>query len=497
MEGWLGASLLVAGFLALCRLLGLLASARRVLDISNAAFTVMGNPTLDEDTREQEMQRHAISLFGLFLRLFVGGAVAVLIPAGCLWLLDLAGWLSLEASLDTGFSLTFILLVTVVSIITWLAWRHFHSQETKQAQPGSEYSAMDRLLHRAAFASVPLQVALSGLEDRLYRRRLDHSAMERPVFIAGLPRSGTTLVLELCYQTGEFATHTYRQMPFVLTPLFWESFSKRFQKKTEARERAHGDGMLVSTDSPEALEEIVWMAFWRQHYEPTAIRPWPGNAEVDRFTPYLRRHMAKIVALSGSNTPHLRYLSKNNLNIARISWLLRVFPDARIVVPFREPRQHAASLLRQHGNFLAQQRQDSFILDYMRAIGHFDFGLNLRPVDFDGWLENARQHDPETLGFWLAYWAAAYRALLREAEDPRVQLLDFDALCSAPDTGLQALAGFLDLAMPDKLLVQATRLRVAETHALEQSGVAPTLLREVLGLYESLQLRTMPHSACG
>src|SRR5690606_32311264 len=100
--------------------------------------------------------------------------------------------------------------------------------------------------------------------------------------------------------------------------------------------------------------------------------------------------------------------SKNNLNIARTGWLLEHFPDARIIVPFREPTEHAASLLRQHKNFLARHRDDPFTLEYMTAIGHFDFGENLRPINFNDWLATAAELDPTTLDFWLAYWVAAY-----------------------------------------------------------------------------------------
>ncbi len=29
--------------------------------------------------------------------------------------------------------------------------------------------------------------------------------------------------------------------------------------------------------------------------------------------------------------------------------------------------------------------RDPFARRYMEAIGHYDFGANLRPIDFDGW----------------------------------------------------------------------------------------------------------------
>ena len=82
--------------------------------------------------------------------------------------------------------------------------------------------------------------------------------------------------------------------------------------------------------------------------------------------------------------------------MARIGFLLATWPDATIIVPVREPVQHAASLLRQHGRFLEIHARDRFARDYMRGIGHFDFGANLLPVDFDGWLSAAVHTDPLT-----------------------------------------------------------------------------------------------------
>lgn len=488
MEGWIGASLLVIGFVIVCRVFRLVESARRVFSVSGAAFAVMGDPTLDEDSKERAMQRHAIHLFGLFLRLVIGGGLALALPIGTLWIAERAGWISLQASLETGLSLPFILVVTAVSILAWLGWKRLRANTDEASATASDYSTVDRMLHRVAFASVPVQIGLSTTENRLYRRRLDGLEPERPVFVTGLPRSGTTLLLEMCHQTGEFVAHTYRQMPFVINPLMWNAFSKRFRRNAAARERAHGDGMLIATDSPEALEEMLWMPFWKEHYGRSAITPWSPQEEAAAFLPFFRGHMTKMLALpaDGGAQPR-RYLSKNNLNIARIDWLRAAFPDARFVVPFREPRQHAASLLRQHRNFLAQHRQDPFVREYMAAIGHFDFGENLRPVNFNGWLDADKIPDPETLDFWLAYWTSAYRALQRESDSVRVRMLDFDVLCATPESSLRSLAAFLELEAPERLVHQADRVRPPREHSIDTAAVDQEILQKALALYEELR----------
>ena len=101
----------------------------------------------------------------------------------------------------------------------------------------NRYSLPDRLLHSLAFGSQNLQLELTGLEDRMFARQLEGLELQRPVFIAGLPRSGTTLLLNALGQSGVFASHRYSDMPFVLLPLLWNRFARHFSRADEVRER--------------------------------------------------------------------------------------------------------------------------------------------------------------------------------------------------------------------------------------------------------------------
>jgi hypothetical protein len=288
----------------------------------------------------------------------------------------------------------------------------------------NRYSILDRLLYTLAFSTRQAQIGMADLEDIIFRDQLTHHALDRPIFITALPRAGTTLLLELCVASGACASHTYRHLPFVLLPLLWHRLSKGFRRADVPRERAHGDGMLVSVDSPEAFEEMVWLAFWPEHYKRDRILPWQEE-EHSVFRDFLENHCKKIVAVSAtgdddrSDCPgtSLRYVSKNNGNIARLPWLVRHFRDALFVIPFRDPVQHCASLRRQHLNFLEIHRRDAFARTYMKGIGHFDFGDNLRPVDFAGWLDISPYRNPLQMDFWLAYWRVAYGSLIDAATE--------------------------------------------------------------------------------
>jgi hypothetical protein len=301
--------------------------------------------------------------------------------------------------------------------------------------------------------------------------------------VTALPRAGTTLLLETIESLPEFASHTYRNMPFVLCPMLWNKFSSQFRRSGKVQERAHQDGILVTTDSPEAFEEMVWKAFWRGHYERDHIRPWAEN-DPDFFD-FLRNHMRKIIALSESKTDFaLRYISKNNLNIARTDILLKNFSDAVIIVPFREPLQHAASLLHQHENFLEIHRNDRFARQYMAGIGHYDFGENLRPVDFNGWLARSSFREPTKLPFWLEYWFETYSHL---AIQDGIYLLCYEDLCAAPSDSLARLADVLQTSHRAALLNIASRIRPPQSHSVNVEPAAQGLLNKAQELYQLLR----------
>lgn len=322
------------------------------------------------------------------------------------------------------------------------------------------YSMLDRMVHNLAMSQFEMQKSLSNLEDRGFERNHAAVSASNPVFITSLPRAGTTLLLEIIAAAPDFVSHTYRDMPFLLCPLTWDRMSRRFRKTGEARERAHGDGMLFSYDSVEAFEEILWLAFWPEHFKKSKIVPWEPEEENEEFAIFLRQHMRKMIALRQqrmNTTAVQRYVSKNNTNIARLGWLQQWFSDATIVIPYREPNGHISSLIRQHKRFLEAHRTDPFIQCYMETIGHLEFGRALRPIDFDGWLARRSDLDPTTPAFWAEYLINAYEGVIRSSGQSTV-IFSYDRLCADPKTGLAVLENKIGLEK-DVLSPAAERFR--------------------------------------
>ena len=359
------------------------------------------------------------------------------------------------------------------------------------------YSKLDRFLHYLAFSGIEVQQALSDIEARLYARRLEGIELDRPVFITALPRAGTTLLLETLGALDVFATHTYRNMPFLLIPLLWDALSRRFRVSDTVVERAHGDGMTIGFDSAEAFEEVVWRAFWPEKYLEDRIATWTATDEdVHReFEPFIKTHMAKMIALRAVQKPNAgRYLSKNNANIARIPKITRLFPDAAILVLFRNPIDHVASLSRQHLNFSKIHAAEPFTRRYMADIGHFDFGANLRPIDFGHWLSREELKPTHTADFWLAYWCAAYAHILARLCD-NVTLVSYDSLCANPAPILRRIGDAIGIGESTELIALADRFRTPTRYDADALDIDQSLLGAASELHRELQTRSIGHIA--
>lgn len=302
-------------------------------------------------------------------------------------------------------------------------------------------------------------IGMGNLETWALADEIAAVKVEAPVYVAGLARAGTTIALEILASHPQVATHLYRDFPPVFTPFWWNWFVERSRRgqAPEPAERAHKDGIMVTADSPEAREETIWMAFFRHLHDPAqsnVLGRDTGNPEFEKFYP---EHIRKLLLARGRQ----RYLSKGNYNITRLGYLHRLFPDARFVVPVRDPVWHIASLMKQHRLFSEGERGNPRALDYMRRVGHFEFGLDLRPIN-TGNDEKVREIEAlwagrDAVRGWARYWAMIYGhvaetlekdAALREA----TMVLRYEELCETPAETMKAMMRHCGLEADEKTI---------------------------------------------
>lgn len=285
---------------------------------------------------------------------------------------------------------------------------------------------------------------LGDIESNAFAAELDKIRIERPIYVTGLARAGTTILLELLASRPGVATHRYRDFPPLYTPVFWNrAFAHIYRADTPPAERAHKDRILVTPDSPEAMEEVLWMRFFPDCHKPGGRQVLDASTGNPAFERFYRDHLKKILLVRGGR----RYLSKANYNISRLAYLLKLFPDARFVVPVREPLWHIASLIKQHRLFTAEERRDQRILKHMQRVGHFEFGLDRRAIDLgDGVAAEVEElwRQGEEVRGWARYWASLYRFVIAQRQnDPKLadatMIVRYEDLCDAPARTLEAV----------------------------------------------------------
>ena len=337
-----------------------------------------------------------------------------------------------------------------------------------------DYSFLDRLLHRVALGSKRIGKLWFDLEQSKADRS-PKPAIAKPVFIAGMARSGSTILLNALYGTGQFRSLTYRDMPFILMSGTWKGISGNIQAKAEKTERAHGDRLMVDFDSPEAFEEVFWRTFHGEAYiynDRIIAHDVPATVR-GKFKQFIRH-----VLLSHDSDGQTRYLSKNNNNLLRLGSIKQALPDAVLLLPFREPLQQALSLQRQHQLFLEKHAEDHFSMNYMNWLGHYEFGLGHKQYVYG---ESRNSLDPTTLDYWLLCWHEAYEYALRTSP-PDTVFLGYEQMCAAPLETFSRLYPILDITSDPAIAADF----YSEADVREAQGYDPELYKSCLATHAKL-----------
>lgn len=443
MASLIVASVAAIAFAAVFVRLRIVPATFAIVEQAGAGAAGMLDPHKSDDEKERVVRAAGLSVLGscadIAVRL-LGCLAAAALPVFMAQSLRLS---TLHAVTMTAESWQFLIGSTLA--LSFGAWLFFRLQPRPAS---SAYSSGDKLIHNLAFAGPGIQLAAARLEDRTLASAWRDVADKPPVFITSLPRAGTTVLLNALHDVPGVAPHLYMDMPFVAAPVLWNRFTRPFMRRVELKERAHGDGLEIGLDSPEAFEDVIWQAFWPDKYGEHRIALWNQDDAKAEATAFFKTHFRKIVALrTGSGG---RYVSKNNGNFARLALLPQMFRGCTIVMPIRTPVEHAASLLRQHENFLRQHEEDPFVARYMRDIGHLEFGAIHKPIAFPGFAP--ARLPPTSPDYWLSYWIAAYRHALKH--EAGICIVPQELICSRPEKTMRRICNLAGLVTPTAAIAE-------------------------------------------
>lgn len=288
----------------------------------------------------------------------------------------------------------------------------------------------------AVDAATKLWQKLEALETALLRDRLP--PLHHPLYVSGLPRGGSTVLFEMLAAHPDVAAHRNEDFPFIHTPYLW---GKALQSLPRAKhmpaERFHGDGLLSSPATPAALDAMAW-----------------------RLSANYPNHVRKLLLARGK--PH--YAAKNNSLWQHLNAFTALMPEARVVVPVREPLAHVASLMRQHARFSEACNKDARLIRYLKLAGHFEFGPHRTPQavtqeDLHA-IRDAWAKGEEARG-WAIAWRAAYTALANSSLQKHT--VRFETLHGKPEETIRALLDFCGLS-PHQPLIEAWSARISPHH---------------------------------
>lgn len=303
----------------------------------------------------------------------------------------------------------------------------------------SDYSYWSRLLHTIVLDNYSLGKYLFAKD----KKRINQSAKTdvKPfVIVSGLARAGTTALARMIYSPENFHSTKYANMPFIMAPNFWKRFYN--PKKTKEKQRAHGDNVMHSENSIEAMEEYFFKAQLNDHYitDSSLVK---HDIDEKLYHEYLN-----FQSLFQEKDQSTTFLAKNNNLILRLESLRNFDKAFKVVLMFRDPIDHAKSLMNQHLNFVKQQQDDPFTLKYMDWLGHHEFGLNQKYFDLGRDLDLSVYNKNE-LNYWLVSWLNYYETLLNLMPDENIILVEYQDLLEKPNELKLQLANRLDVSMSD------------------------------------------------
>lgn len=117
----------VVAFAATLEYLGLPGHARAVGNRSSRSLKVLRDDSLGDREKEEVLQDQSGELFRLLGILVGGSALALGLPLGIVWVLGQVGIGSFWGTIDVLERIDFLVGVTLVGGLGYLAFRHFYS----------------------------------------------------------------------------------------------------------------------------------------------------------------------------------------------------------------------------------------------------------------------------------------------------------------------------------------------------------------------------------
>jgi hypothetical protein len=306
---------------------------------------------------------------------------------------------------------------------------------------------------RGVHAAAPLFVGVGNLESMALSRQLKTAVVDRPLYICGLPRAGTTITLQMLSEHPDVGTHKYADFLMPYAPYWWNKIYPKVpvNAMNTPVPRVHRDRIEVTRHSAEMGEEILWERFFPRIHDESTCSVLDDATSNPSFERFYRDHIAKLLLVRERS----RYVSKAIMCVLRMKYIRRMFPDARFLLYVRNPIDHCASLLKQDRIWDEMLREDPRQLTIIELTGHHEFGSRQILANLGDASVLQEIHELRRAGrnarARARYWAYVYDFVRKQIEaDPDLQravtVVRYEDLCGKSGETIDRILNHAGLA---------------------------------------------------
>jgi len=255
---------------------------------------------------------------------------------------------------------------------------------------------------------------IDAIENRLCKK----IKILNPIFVIGLPRTGTTLLSHILNLEPRLGTSLYKDVPFIKGLIFWDYINFLYYKKSKYQ-RIHEDDMMIDINSPNTFEEVAWII--------SKIKNQKNSYDLNILTNYIK----KILKVRNSE----RYFSKNNNNINRIELIKKYFNNSKFLISIRKPENTINSLVRVNKIFNKMFDQDPYFKLLYNELGHKEFNINS---------SNTKELNTIYLNEYFEFYSKVLELLKKEELLKDILVINHDDLVLEPEKNIKRLFDFID-----------------------------------------------------
>jgi omega-hydroxy-beta-dihydromenaquinone-9 sulfotransferase len=183
-----------------------------------------------------------------------------------------------------------------------------------------------------------LEVPLICLEESLYSQNLEQIEVDKPIFIIGCHRSGTSIVYDTMAQHPDLAYFTNASALLPNLPILIHQIGASMGLDQVNQERFFKDGVDYTATTP-----CEGIRIWERYAPPDAEEHYLDETynSLD-----MERYLNLIIKKHLKYFKRKRFFNKNPDNSVRIRYIKKLFPDAYFINIIRDGRAVCYSLLK-------------------------------------------------------------------------------------------------------------------------------------------------------